>query len=60
MEQLHDKGTKEDLVRYRIETAKSDCKAAQVLLDAKIYRSANNRAYYAIYLIRFKDLNRSK
>jgi uncharacterized protein (UPF0332 family) len=44
-----DKGTLEDLVRYRIETAKSDLTAAQILLDAKEYRGANNRAYYAIY-----------
>lgn len=49
MEQHNEKGTKKDLVLYRIETAKSDCRAAQVLLDVKEYRGANNRAYYAIY-----------
>lgn len=49
MAQHNDKGTKKDLVLYRIDTAKSDCRAAQLLLDAKEFRGANNRAYYAIY-----------
>lgn len=48
MEQ-HDQGTREDLVRYRIKTAKSDLQAARLLMDAGEYRGANNRAYYAIY-----------
>lgn len=42
-------GTKEDLVRYRIQTAKEDLKSAQILLTADEYRGANNRAYYAIF-----------
>lgn len=42
-------GTKYDLVRYRIETAKSDLKSAGLLMDANEYRGANNRAYYAMY-----------
>jgi uncharacterized protein (UPF0332 family) len=42
-------GTVEDLVLHRIETAKSDIKSAQILLDAGEYRSSNNRAYYGIY-----------
>lgn len=42
-------GTIKDLVLHRIETAKSDIKSAQILLDAGEYRSSNNRAYYAIY-----------
>lgn len=42
-------GTVKDLVLHRIETAKSDIKSAQILLDAGEYRSANNRAYYGIY-----------
>lgn len=47
--QLNEKGTQRDLVLYRIETAKSDIKAAEILLNAKEFRGANNRAYYGIY-----------
>lgn len=46
-----DTGTIKDLVLYRIEIAKSDLKAANVLLDIEEYRGANNRAYYAIFHI---------
>ena len=47
---LHNEvGTKEDLVRYRLETAKSDVKSANILLEAGEFRGANNRAYYGIY-----------
>lgn len=50
MKQLDDNiGTVKDLVLHRIETAKSDIKSAQILLDAEEYRSSNNRAYYGIY-----------
>lgn len=49
MEQHNESGTIQDLVLYRIETAKSDLKSAKVLLNAGEYRGANNRAYYAIY-----------
>lgn len=42
-------GTVEDLFLHRIETAKSDIKSAQILLEAGEYRSSNNRAYYGIY-----------
>lgn len=46
----HDRsGAKEDLVLYRIETAKSDLESAKLLLEAGQYRGANNRAYYLIY-----------
>lgn len=45
----HDRGSVEDLVRYRIETAKSDLLSANILLKEGEYRGANNRAYYAIY-----------
>lgn len=38
-----------DLARYRIETAKSDLKSANILIKEEEYRGANNRAYYAIY-----------
>lgn len=42
-------GTREDLVLYRIQTAKSDLNAARILLDAEEYKGANNRAYYAVF-----------
>ena len=44
-----DEGTKEDLVRYRMEKAKEDLTSAKTLLEVKDYRGANNRAYYSIY-----------
>lgn len=44
-----DEGTKEDLVRYRLEKAKEDLASAKTLFEAKDYRGANNRAYYSIY-----------
>lgn len=47
--ELPESGNVEDLVRYRIETAKSDLQSAQILIREKEYRGANNRAYYAIY-----------
>ncbi len=40
---------REDLVLYRIKTAKGDLKAARILLAAEEYKGANNRAYYAIF-----------
>ena len=50
MAQLNEEtGTKKDLVRYRIQSAKSDLKSAKILLDAEEYKAANNRAYYAIF-----------
>lgn len=47
--QPDEKGTQKDLILYRLETAKSDIKAAEILLEAKEFRGANNRAYYGIY-----------
>ena len=44
-----EEGTKKDLVLYRIQTARDDLKAARILLQAEQYKSANNRAYYAIF-----------
>ena len=44
-----DIGTREDLVLYRIQTSKDNLKAARILLEAGEYKSANNRAYYAIF-----------
>lgn len=38
-----------DLVFHRIEQAKEDLKAARILYEAKLYKSANNRAYYSIF-----------
>ena len=49
MKQPEEKGTQRDLVLYRIETSKSDIKAADILLNAREFRGANNRAYYGIY-----------
>lgn len=42
-------GTRKDLVLYRIQTAKSDLNAARILLEAKEYKGANNRAYYSVF-----------
>ena len=49
MQQPNCEGTKYDLSNYRLEIAKSDLRAAQILLNSNEYRGANNRAYYAIY-----------
>ena len=49
MEQHKESGTKEDLVLYRIDTAKGDIRSAKILMEAKEYKGANNRAYYGIY-----------
>ena len=51
MMQPNEKGTQKDLVLYRIEPSKSDIKAAEILLAAKEFRGANNRAYYGISLL---------
>ena len=45
----HEEGNKFDLMKYRVESAKSDLKSAKILIDAEEYRAANNRAYYAIF-----------
>lgn len=44
-----DVGTKEDLMLYRIRTAKENLRSSRILLDAQEYKGANNRAYYAIF-----------
>lgn len=49
MTQHNEKGTRRDLIFYRLETAKSDIKSAEILLKAGEYRGANNRAYYGVY-----------
>ena len=38
-----------DYAGYRLERAKEDLEAAQLLYKAGNYRIANNRAYYAIF-----------
>lgn len=45
---MKDKISKE-LAFHRIEQAKEDFKACEVLYNEKLYKSANNRAYYAIF-----------
>ena len=42
-------GSKKDLVMHRIQTSKSSLRSARILLEAEEYKSANNRAYYAIF-----------
>lgn len=42
-------GSRKDLVQYRIQASKSNLKSARILLEAGEYKSANNRAYYAIF-----------
>ena len=37
------------MAKYRIDMAKEDLQSALVLQEAKQFRGANNRAYYAIY-----------
>lgn len=49
MGQPDEGGTREDLVLYRLQTAKSDLRSARILLEAEEYKGANNRAYYAIF-----------
>lgn len=38
-----------ELSNHRLEQAKEDLKASKVLYDEELYKSANNRAYYAIF-----------
>lgn len=38
-----------ELAKHRLEQAKEDLQAAKLLYDAKLYKSANNRAYYSIF-----------
>ncbi len=45
----HDEGSIKDLVCHRIKTAKNDLRVACMLFKESEYRTANNRAYYAIF-----------
>lgn len=38
-----------ELSNHRLEQAKEDLVASKLLYDSKLYKSANNRAYYAIF-----------
>ena len=38
-----------ELSKHRLEQAKEDLKASKMLYDAKLYKAANNRAYYSIF-----------
>ena len=38
-----------ELSKHRIEQAKEDLIASEMLNKAKLYKSANNRAYYSIF-----------
>ena len=38
-----------ELAKHRLEQAKEDLKASKVLYDIKLFKSANNRAYYSIF-----------
>ena len=38
-----------ELSKHRLEQAKEDFVAAKALFDLKLYKSANNRAYYSIF-----------
>lgn len=42
-------GSRHDLIEHRFLIAKENLDTAYLLLDAKQYRGANNRAYYSIY-----------
>ena len=49
MEQPNDIGTRTDLYKYRIASAKEALESAAILMNANSYKAANNRAYYAIF-----------
>lgn len=38
-----------ELANHRLEQAKEDLIAAKALVDLRLYKSANNRAYYSIF-----------
>lgn len=54
-----------DYSKYRLERAKEDLRAAQLLFSNNEYRAANNRAYYAMFhtiraLLVFDNFDSSK
>lgn len=44
-----DIGTKEDLVKYRLEKAYNDLRDAKLLMSKESVTGANNRLYYAVF-----------
>ena len=38
-----------ELANHRLEQAKEELKASKIMYSEKLYKSANNRAYYAIF-----------
>ncbi len=46
---LDDTGGARELAFYRISVAKEDLKAAEMNYESGNYRTANNRAYYAVF-----------
>ena len=38
-----------ELSKHRLKQAKEDLKASKLLYDTKLFKSANNRAYYSIF-----------
>ena len=38
-----------ELAKHRLLQAKEDLQASNLLFENKLYKSANNRAYYAIF-----------
>ncbi len=38
-----------ELAKHRLEQAKTDLEESQILYNSKLYKGANNRAYYAIF-----------
>lgn len=47
MKPFSEKGTKKDLVLYRLETAETNLRSAKILLDAGDFKGGNNRAHYS-------------
>lgn len=44
-----DIGTRMDIAKYRLQTAREDLDTANLTFSSKQYRAANNRAYYSIF-----------
>jgi uncharacterized protein (UPF0332 family) len=46
---METKGYKKDLSKYRLEKAKENIEAAEILLERGLYAESINRSYYAIF-----------
>lgn len=44
-----DSKVSKELAKHRVEQAKEELKASKLLYNEKLYKSANNRAYYSIF-----------